>query len=48
MLKASGVTIVNNLDDIKEFPNNVNYAYYIAECKKILTPFTHIQLTLFD
>lgn len=48
MLKASGVTIVNNLDDIKEFPNNVNYGYYITECNKIISPFIHRQLTLFD
>lgn len=45
MLTASGVIIVNNLDDVKEFPKDINYAYYIAECKKILTPFTHRQLT---
>ena len=48
MLKASGVVIVNNLDEIKEFPKDVNYSYYIAECKKIIYPFTHIQLNLFD
>ena len=48
MLKASGVTIVNNLDDIKEFPNNINYEYYITECNKILSPFIHKQLSLFD
>lgn len=45
MLTASGVVIVNNLDDVKEFPKDINYAYYITECKKILTPFTHRQLT---
>lgn len=48
MLKASGVVIVNNLDEIKEFPKDVNYSYYIAECKKIIYPFTHVQLNLFD
>lgn len=48
MLKASGVTIVNNLDEIKEFPNNINYRYYISECNKILEPFVHVQQTLFD
>lgn len=48
MLKASGVTIVNNLDEIKEFPKNINYKYYIAECNKILFSFTHRQTSLFD
>lgn len=48
MLKASGVTIVNNLDEIKEFPKNINYRYYITECTKIIAPFTMRQLTLFD
>ena len=48
MLKSSGVTIVNNLDEINEFPNNVNYNYYIAECRKILFPFLHVQPSLFD
>jgi hypothetical protein len=47
MLKASGVTIVNNFDDIKEFPDNINYKYYIAECNKIIYPFIHTQLNLF-
>ena len=48
MLKASGVTIVNNLDEIKEFPKNINYRYYITECNKILFPFIHRQTSLFD
>ena len=48
MLKASGVTLVNNLEDIKEFPNNVNYAYYIVECNKITAQFNNVQLNLFD
>ena len=47
MLKASGVTIVNNLDEIKEFPTNINYRYYITECNKIISPFIHTQLSLF-
>ena len=47
MLKASGVTIVNNLDEINEFPKNINYRYYIAECNKIINPFVHTQLSLF-
>lgn len=48
MLKASGVTIVNNLDEITEFPNNINYGYYISECRKILSPFIYHQTSLFD
>lgn len=47
MLKSSGVTIVNNLDEIEGFPNNINYGYYISECNKILFPFIHTQLSLF-
>lgn len=48
MLKASGVTIVNNLDEITEFPNNINYRYYIGECNKIINAFENRQLSLFD
>jgi hypothetical protein len=47
MLKSSGVTLANDLTKIKEFPTNINYRYYIKECKKILDPFIHRQLTLF-
>lgn len=47
MLKGFGVTIANNLDEIKEFPNNINYRYYIAEAKKIINKFTQKQLSLF-
>ena len=48
MLKASGVTIVNNLEDITEFPDNVNYRYYIGECNKIVSAFKNKQLYLFN
>lgn len=48
MLTASGVTIVNNLDAVKEFPSNVNYNYYISECYKIINQLRYVQLTLFD
>lgn len=48
MLKASGVTIVNNLEEIKEFPDNVNYRYYIGECNKIISAFKNKQLSLFN
>ena len=47
MLKASGVTIVNNLDDVKEFPTNINYRYYIGEVNKIIKQFENRQLSLF-
>lgn len=47
MLKASGVTIVNNLNNIKEFPTNINYSYYIGEANKIITQFENQQLSLF-
>ena len=48
MLASSGVTVVNNLDEVKEFPNNINYRYYITECNKILFPFVCVQKSLFD
>lgn len=47
LLKASGVKIVNNLDEIKEFPKDVKYNYYIAEARKIISLFENKQLTLF-
>ena len=47
MLSASGVRIVNNFDDITEFPNDINYNYYISEVNKILAPFAVRQLSLF-
>lgn len=47
MLKASGVTIVNNLQELQEFPTNINYNYYIGEAMKIITQFENIQLSLF-
>jgi hypothetical protein len=48
MLKASGVTIVNNLEDVTEFPDNINYRYYIGECNKIISSFKNKQLSLFN
>lgn len=47
LLKASGVRIVNNLDEIKEFPKDIKYNYYIAEARKIISLFENKQLTLF-
>lgn len=46
-LKASGVTLCNNFDEFKEFPNNINYRYYIAEANKIIYQLICIQQTLF-
>ena len=48
MLKGQGVIIVNNLDDIKDFPKDINYNYYIKEAKKIINKFECVQLTLFE
>lgn len=43
----SGVKIVNNLNDVTEFPHDINYWYYIKEANKIIDPFIHRQLNLF-
>ena len=48
LLKKSGVKIVNNLNELKEFPSDVNYQYYISEAKKIIFPMEHRQLSLFE
>lgn len=49
LLKSSGVTIVNNLDEIElhGFPTNINTRYYIMEINKIIAQFVNRQLTLF-
>lgn len=47
LLKASGVTILNDLRGLKEFPTNINYRYYISECYKIIEPLRTEQLSLF-
>lgn len=49
LLKSSGVTIVNNLDEIElhGFPKNINTRYYIMEINKIISQFVNKQLTLF-
>jgi len=46
MLTASGITLLNNFKDLKEDPK-INYNYYIAEAKKIITQLKIIQLSLF-
>lgn len=48
LLSGVGVIIVNNLDEIKEFPKNINYQYYIREANKIISSFKYEQLSLFD
>lgn len=46
MLTASGVTLLNNFDDLKENPK-INYQYYITEANKIIAQFKNKQLSLF-
>lgn len=46
MLTASGVTLLNNFDDLKEDPK-INYRYYIAEANKIIAQLKNKQLSLF-
>lgn len=47
IIATSGVTIVNNLNDVKEFPTNINYSYYLKEIDKIVSVFNNNQLSLF-
>ena len=47
MLKGHGVKIVNDLNSITKFPNDIDYEYYIGECKKIINQFECKQLSLF-
>lgn len=46
MLTASGVTLLNNFDDLKENPK-INYQYYITEANKIINQLKTKQLSLF-
>ena len=46
MLTASGVTLLNNFDNLKEEPK-INYRYYITEANKIIAQFKNKQLSLF-
>lgn len=46
MLTASGVTLLNNMDDLKENPK-INYKYYICEANKIIAQLKNKQLSLF-
>ena len=47
MLKDSGVTILNTLDDTHVENRKINYRYYISEANKVIVNFTEIQLELF-
>ena len=47
LIKSSGVTLANNLDNFKSFPSNINYIYYIGEAKKIISQIENRQLSLF-
>lgn len=47
MLKKSGVQIVNDLTKVRQFPEDINYEYYITEARKIVFPMEHPQLRLF-
>ena len=47
MMKDSGVKIVNDLTQLREFPYDINYKYYITRARKIAFPMEHYQLSLF-
>lgn len=46
MLSASGVTLLNELDDIPINKRNINYSYYIREAYKIVRELKPLQLSL--
>ena len=46
MLTASGVTLLNDFNELKENPK-INYNYYITEANKIIAQFKCKQLSLF-
>ena len=43
----TGVTIMNKIEPNYEFPNNINYKYYIGEAQKIVSLLQQQQLSLF-
>ena len=47
MLKGHGVIICNDLTKFAEFPDNIDYNYYISESKKIVKRFMYKTLSLF-
>lgn len=48
MLTASGVTLLNVLDDKPISERNINYRYYIMEAYKIIRELKPLQLSLWD
>lgn len=48
MLTKSGVTILNELDDIPIENRKINYRYYISEANKIVNELKTVQLNLFS
>lgn len=48
MLKGYDVILVNNLEDVKEFPKNINYQYYISQARKIISQLENRQLSLYE
>ena len=47
MATKSGVTILNNMNDIPIEGRHLNYQYYISEANKIISEFVYQQLELF-
>lgn len=47
LMKASGVTLANDLRKFKTLPSDINYTYYIAEAKSIIEKIENRQLSLF-
>lgn len=47
MLTKSGVTILNNMNNIPIEDRHLNYQYYISEANKIISEFIYQQLELF-
>lgn len=48
LLKKSGVTLINKIDDIPISERKINYAYYISEARKIVNQLACRQLDLFQ
>ena len=48
MLTKSGVTILNEMDNIPIEDRHLNYQYYIGEANKIISEFVYQQLELFQ
>lgn len=46
MLTASGITLLNDFNELKKNPK-INYNYYITEANKIIAQFKCKQLSLF-